>query len=216
MGREENILDNSEFLAKYKEETLSFPPLDMGDQSLENIDWMPIKGTFYHAFTKSIVHRKTTTSDGELITFETTPKKNYFYVNLLIAAIWFVLFIQTKDSLQLLVAIMALTSAYQQEYNPIISYFDQGKGLYWKRSMIPTRWLIHPKERFPIRLTDVRAIQILENVANLNNSHELNMVLKNNERILITAHQDDALMMKDGEELARFIGVPLLTKKEGK
>ncbi len=43
---------------------------------------------------------------------------------------------------------------------------------------------------------------------------ELNLVLKNNQRINITARRDKILLVNDGKKLSKFIGVPFLIGDE--
>lgn len=93
---------------------------------------------------------------------------------------------------------------------PIV--FDTRQGCFWKGRQSPE--LVFDKSRLKnfTRLEEVHALQIISEYCSGKNSfysYELNLVLKDGNRINIVDHGNLASLREDGGTLARFLGRPL-------
>ena len=91
--------------------------------------------------------------------------------------------------------------------------FEKGRGAFWKGRKGPDE-VINAKGsgRFA-RLDDVHALQVISEYCSGGKSryysYELNLVLKNGERINVVDHGNRTRLREDAEHLAAFLGKPL-------
>jgi hypothetical protein len=85
--------------------------------------------------------------------------------------------------------------------------FDLSTGYYWKGRKTHTN-MESVKEH--CRLSDIHAIQLLqEYVGNRYYSYELNLVLKDGNRLNVVDHGKLSLIRTDAEQLGQFLNVPV-------
>jgi len=95
---------------------------------------------------------------------------------------------------------------------PIV--FDQSFGYFWKGKYDPRAMSIDNKKEY-IKLDDIYALQILKEWNNGSknssgyNSYELNLILKNKERVNVIDHGAINSLKKDALMISEFLNVPL-------
>ncbi len=91
--------------------------------------------------------------------------------------------------------------------------FDKNTGFFWKGFKQPTFEYNETKKRKTIRLNEIASLQILkEELQGRNNSfasYELNLVLRNGERMNVVDHTALQSVRKDAQKLAEFLDVPV-------
>jgi hypothetical protein len=88
---------------------------------------------------------------------------------------------------------------------PIV--FDRAQGLFWKGWSAP-----QPGAGLRVELTAIHALQIISEYCGGKTrfySYELNLVLKDGERVNVVDHGDMKRLRAEGATLARYLGVPL-------
>lgn len=215
MEKNENILDSGEIYKNPDDDFLDLPILELEQTEQDSIDWKSLLSNPSHRFTGQLTHRKTIEDDEKTLTIETHNNKLGMVYDYLIWAVSASTFYFLEDfvlaSLFLVVLILMLLKPY---YRPIL-HFSKKTNCYWKSAKFSFRKLFNRDDVYAIEFEDIKAIQLLKkNHAGENYSSELNLVLKNNQRINVTAHRDKMLLANDGEMLAKFIGVPFLVGDE--
>ncbi len=95
--------------------------------------------------------------------------------------------------------------------------FDKANGYYWKGKKNPNE-INNPKKK--CRLIDIHALQIIQeyvrnNSSNSNtgsasyNSYEINLVLKDGQRINVIDHGEKPIVLKEAEKLSQFLNVQI-------
>jgi len=88
---------------------------------------------------------------------------------------------------------------------PIV--FDRPQGLFWKGWSVP-----EPGAGARVELSTIHALQIISEYCGGKTrfySYELNLVLKDGQRVNVVDHGDMSRLRSEGPTLARFLGVPL-------
>jgi hypothetical protein len=91
--------------------------------------------------------------------------------------------------------------------------FDKQRGEYWKGRMSPAEASNRHTIKQRVTLDRIHALQLLAEHCTSDDSsyysYELNLVLKDATRLNVVDHGNRALLRKDAEELAKFLGRPL-------
>ena len=89
--------------------------------------------------------------------------------------------------------------------------FDQMEGCYWKGKGRPHH--LNNKIKDKCELKEIYAIQLISEYCSGDKSsyysYELNLVLKDGERINITDHGNKKAILEDAEKLAEFLNIPV-------
>lgn len=106
------------------------------------------------------------------------------------------------------------------------AHFDRQRGLYWRGGAIaPEPAAGEPSgDDAAVRLREVHALQLLSERCSSSNSrgrrtsylsYELNLVLRNGQRLNVTDHGAGDRLREDAQRLARFLGRPLWDVSQG-
>lgn len=94
---------------------------------------------------------------------------------------------------------------------PII--YDKRSGFFWKGWKMPDRSYVKNSSKKVARLDDIYALQIISEYCSSSKSsyysYELNIVLKNTDRINVVDHGNLKRLTKDAGALGEFLGVPV-------
>jgi len=92
--------------------------------------------------------------------------------------------------------------------------FDRKRGVYWKGQKEPSRVSLSNKGGKHTRISEIHAIQLLAELCNGGKnadfySFELNLVLKNGQRLSVIDHGNEQKIRNDCNMLAKFLSVPI-------
>lgn len=90
---------------------------------------------------------------------------------------------------------------------PIV--FDKNKQMFWKSRNSPKGYDLTSAEQKSIKLSEIYALQLLEEMVDDCLSYELNLVLKNGERRNVIDHGDLIELRQDAQKLSLFLSVPV-------
>jgi hypothetical protein len=98
-------------------------------------------------------------------------------------------------------------------YMCIPRVFDKWAGLYWKGYKEPRNTFGTTMPKDSARLGDIHAIQLLSEYIRSDKSsyysYELNIVLRNGERLNVVDHGSKARVLEDSRKLSEFLGKPV-------
>lgn len=91
--------------------------------------------------------------------------------------------------------------------------FDLGKGVFWKGRKAPDQFLHKNQLKYFAKISDIHALQLIsETVGNGNStfkSYELNLVLKDSQRIFVVDHGSLRKIREDTSKLSKFLNKPV-------
>lgn len=100
---------------------------------------------------------------------------------------------------------------YYYQSSPIV--FDKLEGCYWKGRKKPDHNFGTEHTKKLCRIRSIYAVQILKKFVSGNKSsyhcYEINLVMKNGDRLNVVAHAGEKAMKNHAAELGRFLGVPV-------
>ena len=91
--------------------------------------------------------------------------------------------------------------------------FDKNAGFFWKGFRQPSLVYSEKKRKNTVRLEEIYGLQIIKEIVygkSSYTSYELNLVLKNSERINVVDHGNLRKIKEDAQKLSSFLGVPVL------
>lgn len=209
----ENLLDDGALYQEPEINRLDMPALDREESIFQHVETTPLKSKWYHYFNNYLIQERKKLTDENVLLFKSIQKKEHYLWNFAAVAIIAFGVFQTPTNFFLIPAFFL--AMFLANYLRPTSYFDKFEGLHWKKAEIPFYQLFRPNEQFPVKLTDIRAVQLLKKQkVRGKHTYEVNLVLINNERINIMAHQEMMRITNDAENLADFLNVPLLSGEE--
>lgn len=200
-----------------------FDPVQFDDPIAQKTEWTPAKDRGANFQTHRLVE-----VNHKRIEFQTTlGAKLFCMVPFLFAAgmiIGFVNFVRSTDEFFLSISIIVVflgilaTTALGISllyFNAAPTVLDKKRGLFWKGWKSPAEKLIRKdREHKYIWLQEIHALQLISELCRGKNnnrfySYELNLVLKNGERINVVENVNQKKIQEDAERLSAFLGKPV-------
>ena len=211
-------------LAKIKSLSKSREPLDpstFNDPVAETTDWMPLKGG-----GASFCTRRLTEAGAQRLEFKAVLGAKAFYLVFLFTGIGvLVLFAGTllekgmsnfglEDIFLLLFGCIFGTAGgclYYFGTKPIV--FDKQNGYFWKGKREPRQVINIDSIKTLAKLDDIHALQLISEYCTSDDSsyysYELNLILKDAERINVVDHGKLDKIREDAKKLADFLEKPV-------
>lgn len=199
----------------------TFDPAGLNDPVALQTAWGPAKGGGANFRTHRLV-----TVDHSRLEFKATAGAVVFYLLFLLVGLGVTLGIPaarlaagdslglTTDTLMpLLIGLLfALVGGAMLYYGTAPIVFDTRQGCFWKGRQGPEPVSDQSRLKNMTRLEEIHALQIISEYCSGKNSYysyELNLVLKDGQRLNVVDHGNLARLREDANKLAQFLGRPL-------
>jgi len=212
VNNEEEILDSGE-IYKDPDDQLDLPQIELDIHEKLDPDWNPLLGKWSH-FIASNKHYKMAYKDRETVTFQFPDKKSTIFLNALLIICFLEILLIRMDVSSLSILFFVFILMVVRYYSRPSVFFSKKNERYWKKAVIPLHQLFNKKDRITLELKYITAIQVLKRRQKEPYSCELNIVLADNSRLNILATKDRIKLEDNANELAKFLGVPVLTDFE--
>jgi len=121
---------------------------------------------------------------------------------------------EIKDCLLLLIGVIFSGAGVYLIYESIRScVFDKREGYFWKRNIPIDENSNNQRNKEFCKLEDIHALQTISEYCRGNKSsyysYELNVVLKDGQRLNVEDHGNDSWVIRDANKLAKFLNVPV-------
>ena len=199
----------------------TFDPAGLNDPVALQTAWSPAKGGGANFRTHRLV-----TVDHSRLEFKATAGAVVFYLIFLLVGLGVMLGIPaarlvagdslglTADTLvPLLIGLLfALIGGVMLYFGTAPIVFDLRQGCFWKGRRQPAQVFDKQSMKNFAQLPDIHALQIISEYCSGKNSYysyELNLVLKDGQRLNVVDHGNLARLREDANKLAQFLGRPL-------
>lgn len=199
-----------------------FDPASLNDPVALQTAWAPAKGGGANFRTHRLV-----TVDHSRLEFKATAGAVVFYLVFLLAGLGMMYFffsaafraggspgVTFAALMPLLIGlIFALVGGVMLYFGTAPIVFDTRQGCFWKGRKSPESTSDKGSVKVYSHLDDIHALQIISEYCSGNKSsyysYELNLVLKDGQRLNVVDHGNLARLREDGANLSRFLGRPL-------
>ncbi|NTV13257.1 MAG: hypothetical protein HGA96_04915 [Desulfobulbaceae bacterium] len=199
-----------------------FDPASLNDPVALQTAWTPAKGGGANFCTHRLV-----SVDHSRLEFKATAGAVVFYLIFLLAGLGMMYFFlsaafRTGGALGLTFAalmplliglIFALVGGVMLYFGTAPIVFDTRQGCFWKGRKSPENTFDKGSLKVYSRLDEIHALQIISEYCSGNKSsyysYELNLVLKDGQRLNVVDHGNLARLREDAGKLAQFLGRPL-------
>jgi hypothetical protein len=199
----------------------AFDPSHLGDPIASQTAWTPARGGGANFRTHKLIR-----VGSNRVEFRASTGAVIFY--LLFMLIGLAAFVAVTASLSssrqfsfgletimpLLISLIFVAVGGYMFYSgtaPIV--FEKGRGMFWKGRKGPDEAMDSRGKGNLVRLDNVHALQMISEYCSGNKSsyysYELNLVLRNGERINVVDHGNRSKLREDADVLAGFLGKPL-------
>jgi len=210
MDNKEEILDSGEIYKDPAADHLDLPQIDLDTNDMADVDWTPLLGNWAHKFSGGYTHHKERSEEEGFISFEPRYTRKGKTFNLVVGLLYATYFLYQMSYIGLFICAMGLLLFLMQKLFVPTVFLSKKKGMYWKRGTIPIYQFFSDRYYITIEPEDIKAIQLLKKRQQEPYSCELNLVRKNNARYCLVIHKNKSKLAIDGDELAKFLGVPFL------
>jgi hypothetical protein len=199
----------------------SFDPSSLNDPVAMQTEWVPAKKGGFNFRVHQLV-----SVDTNRIEFRATPGAKLFYLLFLLVGIGISIhFIYSKllsgglslnmDTIGLLIISVFFTGfggfGLYTGTSPIV--FDKMQGCFWKGRKSPDKVFNKSSLKYFAELKQIHALQLISEYCRGNKidfySYELNLVLKNSQRINVIDHGDLEKLRSDAAILSAFLEKPV-------
>lgn len=199
----------------------AFDPSSFNDPVAMQTEWKPLKGGGSNLKTHKLVE-----VNYHRLEFQATIFARIFFIIFIIIGIGVVLFfsmnvIDWNDisvSFELIIpivfgSIFTLVGSIMLYMGTAPIVFDKTNGYFWKGRKEPVQTYDQSMKKLSAPLSDIHALQIIsEHVSSSKSSYfsyELNLILRDGNRINVIDHGKLESVRTDAQRLATFLGLPV-------